>query len=159
MYIPNLLRTSRLPALSSKSSDMLQVAPSKAIGLVGSFFYRLLQKLANCRGALSKARISFQDRKPQDYESEFSWLEAYKAALLEFDERRLPATIDAAMQAIEDRRRALSRRRDTVQERHLLEHAALSLWAMRASRSSHPLPPGRAPKAMPGADNDSNAAA
>ena len=111
------------------------MAPSKALGLVGSFIQRLLQKLANCRSSLSKARISFQQRKPQDYENEFSWLEAYKTALLEFDERRLPSTIEAAMQAIDDRRRVLSSGCDSVQERHLLEHAALSLWAMRASRS------------------------
>jgi hypothetical protein len=67
-------------------------------------------------------------------DKDFAWLEGYKAALLEFDPRRVPSTIEEALKAIEMRKQALQSEPNTFQERSLLEHAQVTLWAIKAPR-------------------------
>jgi hypothetical protein len=119
---------------ASIKRSALQATASSPLRSVRSFFRLLIEKL--CRSLTFTSLNECTQRQANGDEEEFVWLEVYKAALMEFNEQRLSANIGAAMKAIERRRQALGSDRMSIQERNLLEHAALTLWSIRASRSS-----------------------
>jgi hypothetical protein len=108
----------------------MQATASSPLRAVRPFFLLLIGRLRRSLKLISKARHK------QEEEKEFVWVEAYKAALMEFNEQRLSATIEAAMRAIEQRKQALGSSRKSIREWNLLERAALTLWSIRAGRSS-----------------------
>jgi hypothetical protein len=107
---------------------------SKPSGTV-SIFRLLSKKLRGFREFIS-GTIGWRESESRDCETECLWIEAYKAALLEFNEERLSVTCESAMRAIEERKRVLRSARRNIQEWKLLEHAALTLCAIKARRGS-----------------------
>ena len=70
----------------------------------------------------------------QGKEDEFAWLEAYRAALLEFNEHRASLAISEAMLAIERRKRMLRFTTKDAHEWDLLEHATSTLLTIKTYR-------------------------
>lgn len=70
----------------------------------------------------------------EENEDEFAWLEAYKAALLEFNEHRASLAINAAVKAIERRKGMLGFSSKYAHESELLEHATRTLLTIRTYR-------------------------
>jgi hypothetical protein len=81
---------------------------------------------------INMGRISVEEQ--QGNEDEFAWLEAYKTALLEFNEHKASLAISEAMQAIDRRRRMLRFTAKNSQEWDLLEHATSTLLTIRTYR-------------------------
>jgi hypothetical protein len=111
------------------------LAPSATFGslmrVLGDKLRRSIESLSNLRAH------SADEQQPEDV---FEWQEAYKAALLEFSERRASVAINEAMKAIERRRRMLRFAPKSAHEWGLLERATSTLLTIRAYRVLPPNP-------------------
>jgi|SRR5579862_1382587 len=106
------------------------LAPS---GTFGSLLRRLANKIRRTLILIARMHlITTEDQ--QENEDEFAWLEAYRAALLEFNQRRASLAIDEALRAIERRRRTLRFNPKNPHEWDLLEHATWTLLTIRTQR-------------------------
>ncbi len=98
------------------------------------FLQLLAERLRRSLAGIANASRNRAQSEGAD-ENEFAWLEAYKAALLEFNEERASVAISTAMQAIERRENLIRFSRRNAQERELLEHAASTLMAIKEHRT------------------------
>jgi hypothetical protein len=81
---------------------------------------------------INMGRVRVEEQ--QENEDEFAWLEAYKTALLEFNEHKASLAISEAMRAIDRRKRMLRFTPKNAHEWDLLEHAASTLLTIRTYR-------------------------
>jgi hypothetical protein len=112
--------------------DMREGSVLARSGTFGSLLRLLAEKMRRSLEFFANLRANGSDGQQPD--DEFAWLEAYKAALLEFNERRASLAINVAMKAIDRRKRILGFNRRHAQEWDLLEHAASTLLTIRTHR-------------------------
>jgi len=102
-------------------------------GSFGSFFRFLANRLRTTLILMVNVRpLGAEEQRGN--EEEFAWLEAYKAALLEFNERRASLAINKAMRGIERRKRMLRFPSKNAHEWEMLEHATATLLVIRRHR-------------------------
>ena len=130
------LRKERDIATATKSIQMVNMREGSVLARSGSFgsFLRLLaNRLRTTLILMVNVRPLGAEEQRGD-EDEFAWREAYKAALLEFNERRASLAINEAMRAIERRKRMLRFTSKNDHEWEMLEQATATLLTIRTHR-------------------------
>ncbi|MBV8051943.1 MAG: hypothetical protein JOZ80_12180 [Acidobacteriaceae bacterium] len=106
------------------------LAPS---GTFGSVFRLLVSKFRRTLIHIVSFSQGCAEQKREN-EDQFAWLEAYEAALLEFNAHRASLAIDTAVKAIDRRKQLLGFSSKNAHEWQLLEHATRTLLTIRTHR-------------------------